>query len=196
VRPRRGASWADRGCYTRPQTRRHLPQDLNQAYYTTELKNIFHCYLSLLTYFCVTIQEQQTAFSLRASNGNNLNFKNPCTLDRAKCYSWTVQNELAESLLSETRASNDARGRKGLLIYALYRQIYALPRQSYALPRQTYALPRRVYVLSRQIYALPRHIYALSRQSYALPRQIYAKLDKFVLYQDRFMLYLDKFMPF
>jgi len=47
--------------------------------------------------------------------------------------------------LVETHASNNARGKKGLLIFALYRQIYALPRQIYALSRHTYALPKQIY---------------------------------------------------
>lgn len=103
-----------------------------------------------------------------------LNSEKSSTLERAKCYSRTVQTELAGSLWSETHASNDARGRKGLLIYALYRHIYALHRQTYALSRQIYALTRQTYAFSRQIYVLPREIYALSRQIYYLPILTYA----------------------
>jgi hypothetical protein len=113
-------------------------------YYNTEFKSVFHCYLSLLTHFYVTIQGKQTMVII-------LNFQ---TLP-----SWTVPSaitgksvpgayELNGQGLVETRASNNARGRKGLLIYASYRQIYALSRQIYALSRQTYALPRQ------KIYAL------------------------------------------
>ena len=111
MRPRRGASRASKGCYTRPQTRRHLPEDLNQTIMTLNLRVYFTVTSLCWRTFASPSRDSKPFSALEQAMEIILDFENPCTLDRAKCYSWTVQTELAGSLLSESHAPNDARGR-------------------------------------------------------------------------------------